>query len=163
MAVRRRPIPTQYKEGTWNHWGCLKMKQTLNGGQVWLSLSHDQTSFLQSRVTVSPWALITSYLSSCSSYNQASTRPVSSLCHHPAPRFRSGCSERAEHVIPLLTFLVSIYRIKYDRDRVFFGAISLERYTSPCIQTVSNEDVIECMTSPRLPFSELPLCASVLT
>lgn len=53
MAVRGRPIPARYKEGTWNNWSCLKMKQTLNGGQVWLSLSHDQTSFLQPRVTVS--------------------------------------------------------------------------------------------------------------
>lgn len=39
MAVGVRLIPAQCKDGPCNHWSCLEMKQRLNGGQAWLSLS----------------------------------------------------------------------------------------------------------------------------
>lgn len=52
MAAGVRLIPAQCKDGPCNHWGSMTVKQRLNGGHIWLSLFHDQTSFLQPRVTV---------------------------------------------------------------------------------------------------------------
>lgn len=46
VTAGMRLIPAECKDGPCNHWGCLKMKQMLNGGHIWLRPSHDQTSFL---------------------------------------------------------------------------------------------------------------------
>ena len=90
MAIGVTLIPAQCKDGRCNHQGCLKMKQRLNGGHVWLSPSHDQTSFLQSRVTVLALALIMSYQGYCSHRSWASSPPVSSSCLYPPLSIQSS-------------------------------------------------------------------------
>ena len=85
MVVGRGLIPPQCRDGLCNLRSCLKIKQWLDGGHVWLNPSHEQTSFLQPRVTVLAWALIIFYWGYCGLHNWASSPLVSPLSLSPPP------------------------------------------------------------------------------